>query len=29
VNGDGTVDSNDAIYLLRHTLNQTRYPLYN
>jgi len=27
MNGDGRVDSNDAIWLLRHTMNPARYPL--
>ena len=27
VNGDGDIDSNDAIYLLRYTMNNSRYPI--
>ena len=27
VNSDNEIDSNDAIYLLRYTMNQTRYPI--
>jgi len=27
VNGDSKLDSNDAIYLLRHTMNGDRYPI--
>ena len=27
MNGDGAVTSNDAIHLLRHTLNGARYPI--
>ena len=28
MNGDGRVDSNDAIYLLRHVMSPERYPLF-
>ena len=27
VNGDGDIDSNDAIYLLRYTMNHDRFPI--
>ena len=27
INGDGVIDSDDAVYLLRHTFNPDAYPL--